>query len=175
MRIPPGVIRVESYQLQQRNDLFFTFFLCFIQFMDVQRLPHDIRDSHPGIQGRIRILEHHLHLLAETLDIAVRDLLALEADDALSRPIQPQQAAPHSGLAAAGLPDQAKGLPLVNGEGNAVHGFEHPLSHEADLDGKILFQAFDLQQMLSHSPVSLPFLLPLYPSRSPSRRLCGSH
>ena len=93
--------------------------------MDVQRLADDIGDGHAGVQRGIGILEDHGGLSAEFTDIRFRaDRLSLKADFAAGRFIQVQERTSDRGLAAAGLPHQAKGLSAADVEGHIVHRFE---------------------------------------------------
>ena len=72
MRITGRMLCVQSDQLHQIQD--FLTALCFgcVKLMYIQRLSDDIFDCHTWIQGRVRILKHHLHLLAQRSDIFIR-------------------------------------------------------------------------------------------------------
>ena len=67
MRITGRMLCIQSDQLHQIQDFRHDALLwsC-VKLMYIQRLSDDILDCHTWIQGRIRILEYHLHLLAQT-------------------------------------------------------------------------------------------------------------
>ncbi len=126
--------------------------------VEEQTLLHLGSDAHEGVQTGHGLLKDHRQIAA--LDLAELSLTALEellprqgdAPPHLHQPPGQQAADAHGGdgLAAARLPHQAQNLPLVQGEGDPVHGAAAlPGPEEADV------QVVDTQKR-SHGHTSLP-------------------
>ena len=85
--------------------------------VEPQRVADDLADALARVQRRVGVLEDHLHLAAQRLQLAALqadDLLAVEAHRARRRLEQLQDRAAQGGLAAARLADQAQRLALVD-------------------------------------------------------------
>ena len=118
--------------------------------VDLERLGDDVAHAHPRAQRAERILEHHLHRAAVAHQLGaceVRDVAAFERDRAGGGHLLQQNQLRRRGLAAAGFADEAKRLPAMNGEVDAVDGLhprrpapEQPLAH-----GEVLLQPPDLK------------------------------
>ncbi|MNC40883.1 hypothetical protein D3C75_896240 [compost metagenome] len=118
--------------------------------MDVDAFTDNIFNGHSGIKGCIRILEHHLHLLIELLELltlVLVDVLTVEQYFAFSSVVQLHDRAARCGLAAAGFAYKAEGFPALNSEVNAVHCLKHAVS-----DIKVLLEVFDLKQNFIFHP-----------------------
>ena len=141
-----SVLGVQAHQLHQVQHLLAALGLGGVELVHVQRLADDVLNGHAGVQGRIGVLEHHLHLLAVGQHVhdvglaqlhrvalgvhlglagfvqvaGVKDDLAVVLDAAAGGLIQLQKAAAHGGLAAAGLAHKADDLTLHNGKGDVV-------------------------------------------------------
>jgi hypothetical protein len=85
--------------------------------LNKQRLPDDRADPHPGIKRGVRVLEHQLEVPAHLPQLIAAhggDVLAVEQDRPRVRLFQADDHLADGGLAAAGLADQAQGLPGRN-------------------------------------------------------------
>ena len=89
MCVARGVLGIESHGRHELEDFLAALGAACVQLMHVQRLSDDVFDRHAGIKGRIRVLEHHLHLLAHVRDIFRRNRLAVKNDLAARRLIEP--------------------------------------------------------------------------------------
>lgn len=69
---------------------------------------------------QVKMLEHHAHLGAGGINVAFGDLFAVQHNRAAVRFFQAGQAAQKSGLAAAGRPNQADNIALIDGQVNAL-------------------------------------------------------
>src|SRR5688500_7044447 len=91
--------------------------------MHLERLRQDLADRHARVEGRVRVLEDHLHVAPEPAQLLRRvrgEIGAFEDDLAAGGPLELQDAAPGRGLAAAGLADQAERLAAAQREADAV-------------------------------------------------------
>ena len=82
MGIAGRVLRVQPYQAHQLQDAVSPLRAAAVKLMDIQRLADDVFHRHTRIQGRIGILEYHLHLLPKRMNIPGGYLLAFKADGA---------------------------------------------------------------------------------------------
>ena len=76
------------------------------------------------VREEVEVLEHHPHLLADGINVAVIDLDALKLDGAAGGDLQPVQAAQEGGLAAAGRADQADHVAAVDVDVDALQDIE---------------------------------------------------
>ena len=101
-------------------------------------LPH----GHAGVQGTVGVLKHDLHILAHGPQLPLvlgHQIHAVELDIAPGGLQKPEDRAGQGGLAAAGLPHQAQGLPLVDMEAHVIHCLDIPFGREGPaLDGEPL-------------------------------------
>ena len=192
MGIAHGVLGVEADQLHQLHDAVAALLGIFAEFVDIQGLADDILHRHTGVQRGIRVLEHHLHLLAvgqhidadlfaqnrlavgahlETailviLLAAVIQHVAVKGNAAAGGLVKLKKGAAHGGFAAAGLAHQTQGLPGTDGEGDVVHRLEGDGLAKPGTDGEIFFQVLDLNQIFAVCHLISP---PSHFSRSSSR------
>ena len=128
-----------------------------VQSLSLQRLKELLSHRGHGVERGHGVLEDHADLLAANLaqlplahlghvaalveNLAAHDLARLgqQADDG----------AGGGGLAATGLPHQAKGLAHSNGEGHALHG-----AHGLGFGLVVHAEVCDLEQWLWHRPSS---------------------
>jgi hypothetical protein len=122
--------------------------------VDGERLPDDLLDRLAGVQGRVRVLEDHLHLSAHRSELPVRelrDVLPLEADRAGRRVDEPKHQPRGRRLSAPGLADDAERLALVHGERHVLDGMHAcPSAREDSLAyGKLLRDVLEFDDRLS--------------------------
>ncbi|MNF68235.1 hypothetical protein D3C84_500870 [compost metagenome] len=89
-----------------------------------ERLGDDVADCHAWVQGGQRVLEDHLDLLAllpQRPLLELGQILAQPHHLAVGGRHQTYQGPGEGGLATAGLPHYAQGLPLVEAQGDAIH------------------------------------------------------
>jgi hypothetical protein len=105
------------------------------------------------VQRREGILEDDLHPAAERLEVAlaeIGDVLAVEADPARRRPVQPEQRPADRRLPASRLADEAERLAAANVERDVVDGANvaHvPVEHDPRPDREVHLQVLDLDQV----------------------------
>ena len=99
--------------------------------VDDERLLQDLLHRHARVQGRKRILEHHLHLLAQWNQIGmwhVVQLMPAAAAPETHGPFigidRPQDAARQSGLSGTGFAYDAQGLRVIEGKADLVDGHD---------------------------------------------------
>ena len=117
------------------------------------RLADDLTDRKTRRQAGIRVLEDDLNLGAHLAQLILgqgKDVLAVEVDLAVGLVLQAQDGSADGGLAAAGLADKAHGGTALDLKRCAVDSLDVADGHleEARLDGEILFQILDNQQVL---------------------------
>ena len=143
------MLRIQSDELHQMHDLVMTFSLGGVELVDVQRLSDDILDRHAGVQRRIRILEYHLHFLAQGMDILVRHQLSVKIELAARRLVQMKQGAADGCLSAAGLTNQSECLTGFDIKGNAVHGLQRNRLEKAGFYREVFLQILDLDEVFA--------------------------
>ena len=114
-----------------------------IQAGKLQRLRNRIADGHAGIQGRERVLENYLNLIAvvnHLLFVQMGHIFALKANDAVGAFQQMDTGSSQGGLTAARFSHQAHGFPFVDGKRHIVNGMNRTAGC-----GEILFQVFNFQ------------------------------
>ena len=108
---------------------------------------------HGQVGEEVEVLEHHAHLLANTVDVGFVHLGALKFDAAGGGNLQPVQAPQKGGLAAAGGSDQAHHVAAVNIN---IDALQHVQSGGGQLCARLLFaavgfcQAADFQNFIGH-------------------------
>jgi len=127
VRVAARVVGVEADEQHQFLDALAALGLRAEQPVDVERLADDVGDGHARVQGRIRVLEHHLHVAPVQVDVLTVDRVPVEEHLAGGRRVQVDQRAADGRLSAAGLADEAERLALVDLEAHAVDGLEHRL------------------------------------------------
>ena len=148
-RGPPGqVIRAQPDEFEQFDDLVARLAALLLRPMDVDALGDDVLDAHPGVERRVRILEHHLRPRAVLLDLAPAErqhVLALEPDDTGGGLDQPQDASRRRGLTGSRFADQADGFAPVDGETHLVEDTRGMASRPELLD-----EVLDLDHRIRH-------------------------
>ena len=139
MRVSGCVFCVEADKLHQIHDLVVPLFFVGVQMMDIERLSDDVFHRHSGIQRGVRILEHHLHFLAKSVDILVCYKLSVKIKLAAGRLVKAKECTADRCLAAAGLSHQSQRLAGLDVEGHAVNRFERYGCKQACFDRKIFF------------------------------------
>ena len=117
--------------------------------MDHKPFLDDLPDRKPWAERAIRVLEDHLHFLAERAHLLRPepvDPLADIGDRPLARN-EPQDGKAERRLAGPGFADDAERLAAPKLEGNAVDGFDvvHGAAQDALLDREPDFQVVGLQ------------------------------
>lgn len=108
---------------------------------------------HSQVREQVEVLEHHAHLLANTVDVGFIHLGALKFDAAGGWDLQPVQAAQKGRFAAAGGANQADHIAAVDVDVNAL---QHVQSGGGQLCARLLFaavgfcQAADFQNFIGH-------------------------
>ena len=123
-------VRVMAVQPDERQQLFDTRPVIAGHLVDDERLRDRGADRHAGIERRVRILEHDLHLASQPAQLALVDggeLGAAELHRARGRHDQLQHAPPDGRLARAGLADEAERLPGADRERHIRHGLHRAL------------------------------------------------
>ena len=156
MSVPCGMLRVQTDQIHKVQDLFSAVLLALVEVVDVQGLTDDVLDRHTGVQGRVGVLEDHLHLFAETSDVLARDLFALEPERSSGRLVQVQERPSDGGFAAAGLTDEAQRLTWFDVEGDSVDRLERRRFKEPGLHGEVHLKVFDFDKVFVVSHVRRP-------------------
>ena len=146
------MILLQAAGLHDAGDILIMLFLGH-DAMFPNTFTNDLGDGQTGRQAGIGVLEDDLDIgtvlpqfgLAQT-----EDLGAVEVDFAIGLFLQAQDGLADGGLAAAGLADQTHGGTTLDLERDAVNGLHMAdgLLKEAGLDGEILFQILDNQQIL---------------------------
>ena len=174
--IPGGVLRVQADQFHEVQDLFMAVFLVLVEVVDVEGLTDNVFDRHTGVQGRVGVLEDHLHLLAEGSDVLAGDFLTLELERTPGGLIQVQERPSDGRLAAAGLTDEAQGLTGFDVEGDTVDGLQRGRLEEPGLHGEVHLEVLDFYQVFIICHVTRPpfrVLSRIRSSDSSSRRRSG--
>ena len=175
-----GVFRVKSHPVQKLLDPLRALGLSLAKAVNVDGLPDDLTHRHPGVQRGSGILENDLHFPAHGKHVhrlslghallyqntfplrrflPVKGVLPLVnglpviKDLAGGGLMEAQDGPAKGGLAAARLPHQAQGLPLVDEEGHILHCLDAGAFDS--LNGEIFIEVFYLQQFFSH-PSSPP-------------------
>jgi hypothetical protein len=155
VRVAVVVLGVEPHLLHQFLDRALALAVPLLQAVDHERLADDRSDRLARVQRRVRILEDHLHLAAQRLQLSPRqvcDLLARDLDAAARRLEEPVDQARRRRLATACLADDAERLAALDVERDAVHG-----AHSADLlleddppgDREVLDEVADLHEVVA--------------------------
>ena len=121
--------------------------------VDHQSLGHTLAHGDTRVKRGVGILKDNLHITAQRLHLAavgLEDVLALEEYLASGGLLQPQHRAPSSRLPAAALSHQPQRLATAHVETYVIHRFHrgHRATHDAPLDGEVLFEVAHLNQVL---------------------------
>jgi hypothetical protein len=120
--------------------------------VQLQRLADDLHHALARVERRERVLEHHLHLAPQRLELLALcggDVVTVEAELPFGGVDQAHDGPRHRRLPAARLPHQADGLALGDGQGHVVHRVDpcHLAVHdEALLDRKEHLQVLDVDE-----------------------------
>ena len=80
MRVTVGMVVVQAHLAKQADDPLFPFLFIGTEVVDNHRFLNDLADVHPGIEGGIGVLEHHLDFPADAAHMfaaAPGDILAV--------------------------------------------------------------------------------------------------
>ena len=69
MGVPPDVVRLEAHRFEQLADLFIPLLGGAVKAVDLHGFPNDLPHRHAGVQGGVGVLEDHLHIPAEVLQL----------------------------------------------------------------------------------------------------------
>ena len=160
-------ILVEGLQAAVVHDLVDVIieFLLAHQTVLTHRLTDDLAHGHTGLQRGEGILEDDLHLRAHIPHFLVGEgvhILAVEQyltaslftgqtqDGTAGGGVELENGSAQGGLAAAGLAHQTHGSTTLEVKGDTVHGLHmaHSLADHTALDGEVLLQVLDLQNVL---------------------------
>ena len=125
--------------------------------MHAQRLADHASDRVARVQRGVRILEDHLHPLAQRPQLAfaeVRDVRAVEDDLAAGRLVQAQEGAADRRLAAPGLADEPERLAALDPERDAVDGLhvaDVAVHHDSAPDREPDAEVVDLDERIAHA------------------------
>ncbi len=145
--------------------------LALVETVDGESFGDDAADGHTGIERGVGVLEDHLDAAADLPETAAAERgevdgafgkggkavfvaggAGVEPDVAGSGPVELEDGAAGGRLAAARLADEAEGLAVVNGEGEAVDGLDGgdlSLNEDAALDGEVELEVLHLDQGLA--------------------------
>ena len=150
-REPVVVLRVEPDEFHDLLDPLLAL-LSAGDAVDRERVADDRPDPAARVEGPVRVLENHLHVPAVRAHAATgqrADVVAVERDLPGGEVVQPHDAAGQRGLAAAGLADQAEGLPAADLETDSLHGVHEVALPPEELAGahrEVLDDVLDAQQ-----------------------------
>ena len=114
----------QAHALQHGVDVVVDLLLVLHHMVGDEGLGDDVPHRHAGVEGGVGVLEDHLHLAANGLQLTggqLGDVLAVQNDLARGGVIDADNGAGAAALAAAGLPHQAEGPALAQGEAHIVH------------------------------------------------------
>src|SRR5258708_7213959 len=98
----------------------------------LERLSDDGRDAAARIQGRLRVLEHHLDVAAAMrVELRIACIAARDDDAALGRRLQPDDETCQRALAAAAFPDDADEFVLMQREADIADRGERGATKQA--------------------------------------------
>ena len=161
VRVPVDVLGVEPHQVQQLLNALPAVAFGKDVSVDFERLANDISDCFTRIQRRIRILKDDLDVPSQPAHRGTLlgvDVDPVEGELAGGWFLQPHQHPAKGRFAAAGLPDDAERLALVELEGDPVDRLDvadRPPQH-AGLDRVVLDQVLGLEDDLAASCATSP-------------------
>ncbi len=120
MSITGCMLRVQSNQFHQVHDLVMSILLGSVELMYIQRLTDDVFNRHTRIQGRIGILEYHLHLLTKRMDVLIGYKFTIELELTAGRLVETKQGTANGRLTTSRLTNKTKGFTRFNVKGNAI-------------------------------------------------------
>ena len=153
MGICAGEALRQTHSLHQLRHLLIDLRAGFICTGHEEGLCDQLLHGHAGIQAGVGVLEDHLHILADLLELlalALGDILSVKNNPSGGGLVQAKHRAAKSRLATSGLTHHAQRLTLLDLQGDAVHGVQ--LSLLVDL--KILCEILHLNQCLAHDHTS---------------------
>ena len=156
MGISPQVIGTQAHANEQLLDAIFEF-RSRCDLVDDEGFGHDVEDGHARVERREGVLEDVLQFPAEVAHVffaeaAQVELLAVVMEDnlAVGGFYQANDGPPSCGLTAARFADQTEGFAPVQGEVQAIHGFDitDDFSPQALFDGKVGFESGNFEKGL---------------------------
>src|SRR3954470_14521853 len=149
------VLGVEADEVHELLDLLLALAVVALDVVDDERLADDRADGLARVQGRVRVLENHLHVAPQRLQGVARhvsDVPAAVVDLAARRLEQAREQARGRRLAAARLADDAEGLAAEHVEAHAVDGLHRPhlpAEHDARGQREVLDEVADLDEAVA--------------------------
>src|SRR4051812_49126212 len=134
--------------------------LALVDVVDLERVGDDRADRLARVERRVRVLEDHLHLAPQRLQLLAvepRDVAPAVLDRAARRVEQARDQARGRALAAAGLPHDPERLALHDVERHAVDGMHRPdllLEDDPARDREVLHEIAYAHQRLAHAGFS---------------------
>ena len=155
VRIARHVVRVQPHPAQPLADL-----LADVRSgqaaVQLQPLADDLADGHARVQGRVRVLEDHLHPARVALEVPGlvlrRQRFAIVDHFAAGLVVQAEHRLAERGLARAAFAHQPDDLAAGDVEGDVVHG----MHHLAAADAEVLGQVADFDQRVAHRRYTSP-------------------
>jgi len=160
VRVTPGRIGREADDLQEVANLCVGLALG-RETVGPQWLADDASNAVAGIEGRIRILEHHLHATAQRPQLVLaqlRDVATLEQDAPGGRLVEPQDRATDGRLATPGLPDEPDRLTALDLQRDVVDGTDvadMAIEDDPALDREVDLEVLELDErpaIATHRP-----------------------
>ena len=154
MGISPQVIGAQAHADEQLFDAVFEF-RSRCDLVDDEGFGHDVEDGHARVERREGVLEDVLQFSPQVTHVffaeaAQVELLAvvMEDDFAVGGFYQANDGPPGCGLTAARFADQTEGFAPVQGEVQAIHGFDmtDDFSPQALFDGKVGFESGNFEK-----------------------------
>ncbi|MNI41422.1 hypothetical protein D3C73_956750 [compost metagenome] len=130
VRIPFRIIRRKADRAQQFGDTRLDHVSAIAQAEFADRLGNDIAHAPARIEARMRILEDHLRF--HRLAAASALVRGCKKDCAFARCVEPGDKPRDRGLAAAGFTDKCEAFPLLDREGDILHGAQVTLRLAVD-------------------------------------------
>ena len=143
-REPAEVRGAHPDLLEQRDDLLLPLLAGQVE-VHLERLADDVGHGGQRIEGRVGILEHHLHVatsLAELVALQREDVATVQLDRTRSRLDETQHESTGRRLARPALADEAEDLTATDVEAHTVDGahVRDRLAHQALLDREDLLE-----------------------------------
>ena len=153
VRVAVVVLRVQPHELHQLLDLALDLVLR-DGSVEPERRADDRADRLPRVEGRVGVLEHHLHVATEVAQVPtpdVADVPAIEPQLAFRQAVEAHHHPRERRLAAPGLTDQPERLSREDLQIHAVDGVHRTdlaLEDDPSRDGEMLLDALESNEGL---------------------------
>ena len=141
MWITVCMVVIQSYPVQKIQHFLFQIRFILIQMMHQQRLCNDVKNGHPWIQGRIRILKNHLYLFPDGTHspvIVLCNIFSIQIHMARCQIFQFADPSSQRGFSAAGLAYNSEYLAFFHLKGNSVYRFDEFLFSKSASGNRII-------------------------------------